>query len=746
MLQKLQQWNRKSVKWLWVLVIIGIIAAVPLGASRVQMEKSAKQIEFVYNYRALLQIASYQADPQQFVDEHLVKMREAGIGTMSIFEGSFDELIWSGRLTMYNSSQAALLQGKAATLNENYTYVLFADQQAADVWQPMIEETFARYDIPAEPWTFEDRPGMMLRTPIENAMVKPLPFDPMTIAKLKQAGFHLLPRLSDRVQPYKAEEAEALLQQFVELGVTRILFDGVAVKGFADSENEVAESGEVLSATAVGETEAEGAPQQNLRSFGQLLKQHGIGIVAIENLKVPQKGFNTIAALTEYNVTRVYSLSETDAMRLSPSVIADRFLLAAKDRNMRMFYLNGAPVRSVDKAAIIHSLDNIYDSLQGDKDGETEGAIALLKSFGFDTGVAKAFDYKQPSWTKPLKAIIVLGAVAIIALLIGVFIPLLLLPSFVIGLVGSAGLFVLSSSALEQGLALGATIASPTLALIWVTKRIRLHTDGDRRTIGGQWDAPPERSKGWQGVIDMFGLSGSGLFGGRWVFPGMSAGRRLVMAVVLYVLTAILTLVSVPLMVGLLNNITYSLVIQQFRGVALLHLAPIALTAVYLFIYTGNSVKENLRKLLSLQITLFWVIAAAVLGVAGMYYLSRTGNAGSVSAIEMIFRNLLETTIGVRPRFKEFLFAHPLFLLGIFLSLRYRAAWILIIVASIGQLSLVDTFAHIHTPLYISSLRVVLGLVLGAIIGVVLIGVWQLAEGVWRKWAVQRGKNNKATV
>jgi hypothetical protein len=146
----------------------------------------------------------------------------------------------------------------------------------------------------------------------------------------------------------------------------------------------------------------------------------------------------------------------------------------------------------------------------------------------------------------------------------------------------------------------------------------------------------------------------------------------------------------------------------------------------------------RLRNLLTLPIKVWWVVVAMVAAVAGMYYLSRTGNAGEASTIELMFRNWLESTFGVRPRTKEFLLAHPLLLLGLFLSLRYRAGWVFIIVGSIGQLSMVDTFAHIHTPLYISIIRVFLGLGLGFVIGCVLIGVWQLLEGAWRKWLKTR--------
>ncbi|GBF76319.1 hypothetical protein PA598K_04779 [Paenibacillus sp. 598K] len=699
-MQSIQLWSRRARVVLWALVIAGLIAALPLGVLRYQMEQTSKQVEFVYNYRDLVQIASFQARPQDFIDEQLERMREAGIGTMAVFEATLEELGWSGRLKLYSSAQMAELQGEPAPDNENFTYILYANEEAESTLGPMIESTMASVEIPYRPYTYDDLSGLVVETPLEDATAKTMLPDPLTMQELHDRGFQLLPRLSDRTKPYDPELTDRTLAWFHDLGVKHILFDGDAVKGFADH-----------------------ATDKSLDSMAELLKKYDIGIVAIENLKTMQKGFQTLAYKLDYDVVRLYSLSAMDAGRLAPETIADRFQLAGKDRNIRMFYMNGQPLRSADRGGIVHSLDNIYDSLAGNKD--TPGAVKLLADVGYTNGTAEAFksSYEPGSWMKLLKGVVALGAIAIIALLIGAFVPVLLLPVFVLGLIGSAGLYVLSPALLEQGLALGAGVASPTLALIWVFGRIRKHTEGDRRVVGGEWSGEGDKK------------GGTGMFDGKWVFPELGKGRRLTMAIGLYVLTAIISLVSVPLIIGLLNSISYSLVLQQYRGVSVLHLAPIALTSLYVFLYSGSPL-DNLRRLLRMRITVLSVMIAGVLGVVGMYYLSRTGNAGSVSGIELTIRSLLEGTFGVRPRFKEFMFAHPLFLLGLFLALRYRAAWVLIIVASIGQLSIVDTFAHIHTPLYISFIRVVLGLGVGAIIGLALIVAWQIGEGVWRRWAM----------
>lgn len=686
-----QQWNRKAQKFMWILTLIGIIAAIPLGITRWGMEQSANKVEFVYDYRDLVQIASYQARPQEFIQEHLGKMKEAGIQSMAVFESSLDELSWAGRLSVYNSAALNGINGKLTPAGENFTYVFFAGSKEESALRPIIEETFEKWGIAVRPYSDGDLSGLVLETPYEDAKLKLMSPDPIALQSIRDAGLAILPRLSDRV-PYDVESVSKLIESYKPLDVKRILFDGDAVKGFADN-----------------------AEKKSLYTFADILNENGIGVAAIENSK-PQKGMGTLGYLLDYNVARIYSLSDIDAAGMKANEIADRFQLAVKDRNIRMFYLNGAPMSDSTKSSITHSLNNIYEALNG-----KDGAIEKIEKWGFTTGTAEAFDASTEltAWQKALKGLVALGAIALITLLVAAFVPGVNIPVFAIGLIGSAGLYVVSPSVLEQGLALGAAISAPTLALIWAINRVKAHTTGNRRAVGSNVETAAN-------------------VGERWIFPGFSAGRRLKMAIALFAATSIISLAGVPFVFGLLNSVKYSLVLDQFRGVSMLHLAPIGLTALYVFLYTGDSVLGNLRKLLMMPITVLWVVGGLILGAAGMYYLSRTGNEGQVTGVEMLIRNLLETTIGVRPRFKEFMLSHPLFLFGLFLALRYRAAWVLFIVAAIGQLSMVDTFAHIHTPLAISLIRVSLGLAVGAIFGLVLIAVWQVGEGVWRRWAAPR--------
>jgi hypothetical protein len=704
-----QRWNRRAKTWLWIIVLAGVVASLPLGLSRMQMEKSAYTVEFVFDYIDLLEVSEQQSNPRQYLEDKLDLLKDAGIGTMSVYESTLRELQRSGRLVYYNERDAALLQGKLADERVNHSYILFSGAEEAEKIGPLIRDGLDRYGVSYADWSFGGRQGLVVQEPLAALNLKTFDFDPMTLEELTEAGFHILPRFSDRVVPYDSERTDAQLARLKEYGATRVLFDGEKAKGASDQ-------GELKS----------------LDSFGELLKHHGIGLTVIENLKKPQQGINKLAYLSQYNVVRLYSLSPEESLEISSTVLKERFLLAAKDRNIRMFFLNTMLQSSTDLGRLNDSVDKLALAMGGE-----DGAISLLEKEGFPNGVAESFQFDKPSWEKPLRALSVLGAVALIALLISAFIPHTAIPLFLAGLVGSAGLYVLNSSLLEQALALGAAVSAPTLALIWVLNRIYARTIGSRRMIGGEaWTV------GGAGHPSLAQESRT-----AWVFPEVSALRRLAMALGWFVGATLITLSAVPIVFGLLNNITYSLVLEQFRGVSALHFGPLVLVAIYVFLYEdseGNGVWKRGVALLKQPITLLWVLGIAVVGAIGFYYLSRTGNNGQVPPLELLIRGWLESAFGVRPRFKEFMLGHPPLLLGLFLAIRYRAAWVLMIVGAMGQLTMVSTFTHIHTPLYISIIRTLLGLGAGLIFGLIAIGLWTVAEGAFRKWVMPRFQQKSA--
>ncbi len=109
----------------------------------------------------------------------------------------------------------------------------------------------------------------------------------------------------------------------------------------------------------------------------------------------------------------------------------------------------------------------------------------------------------------------------------------------------------------------------------------------------------------------------------------------------------------------------------------------------------------------------------------------RSGNDSDISPspLELSLRHALTHVLSVRPRFKEFLVGFPcMMIVPALLPLHRRAVgWLLALGIGVGVGDVIDTFSHLHTPIEVSLLRIVNGLIVGALVGALVI--W-----IYRRW------------
>lgn len=191
---------------------------------------------------------------------------------------------------------------------------------------------------------------------------------------------------------------------------------------------------------------------------------------------------------------------------------------------------------------------------------------------------------------------------------------------------------------------------------------------------------------------------------------------------------------------ALLGTELYTAQLLQFRGVRPALLLP-PIWVSLLLAGSRSGAMDAIIGLLDRPIRWGHVAGLAlglvILGLVSM----RSGNFPllPVPELELSLRNWLDASLGVRPRTKEFLFGHPLLLLAVAGLVRARRRggeiwrWLLPL-ATIGQASVVNTFAHLHTPLGISLFRTWNGLWLGAMIGTAMWFLFLLAGAVARDW------------
>jgi len=176
---------------------------------------------------------------------------------------------------------------------------------------------------------------------------------------------------------------------------------------------------------------------------------------------------------------------------------------------------------------------------------------------------------------------------------------------------------------------------------------------------------------------------------------------------------------------ALLTLPAYMLRLEQFFGVKLAHFLPPVFIAVYLIVSEGD-VKSLLRGAVKwMDVLILFAILAIV-----FVMLSRTGNdnPGDVSSLELNLRNFLDRVLPERPRTKEFLIGHPALILSLSLAFRGSRGWLPLtaFLAAVGQVSVLNTFCHLHTPIAVSLLRVTVGIVMGGIVGLIALGLFKL--------------------
>ena len=133
---------------------------------------------------------------------------------------------------------------------------------------------------------------------------------------------------------------------------------------------------------------------------------------------------------------------------------------------------------------------------------------------------------------------------------------------------------------------------------------------------------------------------------------------------------------------------------------------------------------EQLKEILEMNVTVKDLIAVFIVIAALAILVIRSGHSTGmpVSDLEVRLREWLEDTFYARPRSKEIFLGHPFFILMVAAFLKKfpkKILFVLTIIATIGQSSMVETFAHVHTPIMVSFMRGIDGLIPGAIFGAI---------------------------
>lgn len=403
-----------------------------------------------------------------------------------------------------------------------------------------------------------------------------------------------------------------------------------------------------------------------------------------------QFGDDRLSAALKGRILRTHAIAQAEMPKLSPQRALDRYRQAVRERNVRLCYF-----RPYDQGA--------EDPLQVACD-DVRSMAADLRDAGYSVGDPHV--YQEVSVSTALLVVMLIGTGAATILLLQLFfaIPAGLTWGLILldVLLSLAGTFVARGMAQSLG-ALGAAIVFPT----WAICRM-------------QWREP----------------------GGR-----LSLGR----ALGAFVVMSLVSLAGGLLAAGCLSDLAHMMQIAAFRGVKFAQVIPLGVVLVVFVARSMRSYDEvrtemgtNLPEAPALWagiveaatgVVRYWHVAIMVVALAAAaLMLMRSGNVTPVppSGLEMKARAVLDHTLGVRPRSKEILFGHPAMILALtfLLAGRRKYLWAAMVAGTVGQVSLVNSCGHIHTPLLLQLMRIGNGLWLGIVVAVAL---WVIG-GIGVRW------------
>ncbi|HKV45241.1 MAG TPA: DUF5693 family protein [bacterium] len=423
------------------------------------------------------------------------------------------------------------------------------------------------------------------------------------------------------------------------------------------------------------------------------MKSAGFAFGQIESFTARrrQRGDLDLARSVAPDVIRVFSLTPDELAGLSPDDARDKYVLAARERNVRILYIRPFLATSAGTNEVQANLDYV-DSISSE-----------LRRAGFQMGKAAPLPSEPiPALWFALMALGTLAACAIAvaeaARLLGRPVPVPSLYAGVgIGLALTVGVLVAHHLTLwSQVLAFLAALAFPIVSLMGL-----LPTVGPAAPRGGA-DGGRARMSGGRVI--------AGSIGRLWALSGVTVLGGLMVA-------------------ALLSQWPFMLEIREFLGVKLAHIVPVAVLGLLLVAADAppGGLWPRLRAWGRQPLLLEYGVAIIVVGVAAVFALGRTGNAGLpvLGSVELRTRVILEHLVVARPRTKEFLIGDPFMVLTFALAMLGARRWLLpvALIGAVGQVGLVNSFSHIHTPLVYIVLRTIYALAIGSAIGGVLVGI-----------------------
>ena len=652
---------------LMIIILIGFVASMAINLERHRVEEANNTVELAIDYEGLVELAEREGVPRQ---EVFAQAKEAGICSMAVYDTQFKKLNVNGKATAWNGS----------TIIANYQNGALADP----AWCALVEDGTIKgtnvYVTGHHEQTFKEVHEDLIRR-LGDDRVRELTIGKQQVLEVKAnytafikmdlglptdemqevnaAGFHVIARPTN-FNHCTREDVDAVFKRLDGIDVSDIVFSGSQALGAPDEADYTADK----------------------------MMERGITLGMIEGVTqlqfFPQDGLLDIARDMDYKSARFYTIAKEELEKLKIDDAVERWSNTDAERNIRINLL-----RIYEKPAPGMSLletNMTYFAAVRDQ----------LVAHGYKIGPAATYEHFYPSAL--LRAVVMAGVAAAMVLYLSLVVPALK-PKYMYGLLAILMVGMMAPVLMGHGnkIRLIAAFASanvfPAIAIIWQLDRIR-----------------SRQAEGNSSLIKIFIAGAIALFA-----------------------SGVVSYVGASYLSGSLADTEYLLEVNIFRGVKLTFVLPLVLVAIAFLqrfdVFDGkmddtDGVIAQAKKILDMPVKIKTLFIMLLVLAAGVVFVARSGHTMGmpVSGAELQFRAFLEKAMYARPRSKELMIGHPAFMLAAMAWFRKWPTMVLfalVIVATIGMGSMVETFAHMRSPVFMSFARGIGGIMLGCGVGAI---------------------------
>ena len=669
---------------LLIFIGLGLFASLIIAGQRYFVESENMQVDLAVDYQSVVDLAEREGLE---LEDVLKQVKETGVTSLAIYDSSLEKLARTGKIfTLAGSEILANYQSGSLTdelwrqtiefglVEPDRVYIIGGDLESYyDTKEALIQRLGAeRVKVFAvggiEVIEVKAQYGELMKMPLS------LPRDEMN--KARATGFMILARTMN-FQKCTAENVQFFFDRIKHYPISEIVFDGPEILGASNFLD--------LTAAKMAERKI---------TFGVI--EH------FTQLKFyPQLGMEYLAQkLGKDNVARLYAIPKDEQPKLLMPASITRWSTTDRERNIRINLLR-IYEKPEPEMTLLETNMKYFREVR-----------AVLERDGFTFGKAGTFENYYPNVL--LRALVIIGVAAAGVLYLSLIsrrfnrnrkLQLYLFAALAIiaaapVLMGAGGKVRILAAFLSANL-------FPALAIIWQLDLLPVI----QFKLGLLKKSARELS-----TFQLVWISGFALL-----------------------VTGVMAMTGAAYLSGALSDVSYFLEFEIFRGIKLTFILPPVLVAVAFLqrFSVVDEVRRNVSAVQQIKILLNKSISVKVfLGlmvVIGVFVIliARSGHTSGmpVSGLEIKIRAMLEQMFYARPRSKEIFFGHPAFMLAFAAFLKKfpnMICFALIMAATIGQSSMVETFAHMRTPIFMSFMRGLDGLIPGAIIGAVLIIILQI--------------------